>query len=338
MKTLAKVLAVLCAVLFVVSGVLVLMLFNIEQKAFTAKTYKQAFSEQGLYEQMPTVLAGAMTTSIAENPNADPYLKALTEADWERTLASLLPPDELKTLTDEALDSVFNYVNGKTDSAVVSLLPFKRRMVGESGVDAVKQILAAQPDCTVEQLTQMGLNLISGGDMILCNVPAETVDLFAPMIETQLQVMTIAIPDEVTLIKGSQAGAPNDPRRRLGQVRAGMKLTPILPLFFLFGLTMFAVRRFSDWLKWWGVPFLLTGTLGALLALIGSPAVSGLVRQALQDSSLPPALLSLVQEAVVAAARQILSPVVWQGAILAVAGLGMTVAGVLLTKGVESYN
>ena len=332
MKTLAKILAVLCAVLFVISGVLALTLFNIERRAFTAKTYKQAFSEQGLYEKMPAVLAGAMTTSIAENPNADPYLKALTQADWERTLASLLPPDELKTLTDDALDSVFDYLNGKTDSAVVSLLAFKRQMAGESGVEAVKQILAAQPDCTAEQLTQMGLNLISGGDMILCNVPAETVDLFAPMIETQLQMMTIAIPDEVTLINGNQAGSPNDPRRRLSQVRAGMKLTPILPLVFLFGLTMFAVRRFSDWLKWWGVPFLVTGVLVALLALIGSPAVSGLVRQALQDSSPPFTLLSLVQEAVVAAARQVLSPVVLQGAILAAAGLGMTLAGVLLAK------
>lgn len=332
MKTLAKILAVVCAVLFVISGVLALTLFNIEQRAFTAKTYKQAFSEQGLYEKMPAVLAGAMTTSIAENPGADPYLKALTQADWERTLASLLPPDELKTLTDDALDSVFNYLNGKTDSASLSLLPFKRRMAGESGVEAVKQILAAQPDCTAEQLTQMGLNLISGGEMILCNPPAETVDLFSPMIETQLQVMTIAIPDEVTLIKGSQAGAPNDPRERLGQLRAGMKLTPVLPLLFLFGLTVFAVRSLGDWLKWWGAPFLVAGALSALLALVGSPLVTGFIRQALQNGSLPPALLLLTQETVGAVTRQVLSPVITQGLILAAAGLAMTILGFLLAR------
>ena len=332
MKTLAKILAVSCAVLFVISGVLALTLFNVEQKAFTAKTYKQAFSEQGLYEKMPAVLAGAMTTSIAENPNADPYLKALTQPDWERTIAALLPPDELKTLTDDALDSVFDYVNGKTDSASVSLLPFKRRMAGESGVEAVKQVLAAQPACTAAQLTQMGLNLISGGEMILCNPPAEMVDLFSPMIETQLQVMTIAIPDEVTLIKGNQAGTPNDPRRRLGQLRAGIKLTPILPLLFLFGLTMFAVRSLSDWLKWWGVPFLITGALSALLAVIGSPLAGGFIGQALSSGSLPPALLSLTQETVGAAARQVLSPVVTQGLILAAAGLAMAVIGFLLAR------
>lgn len=329
MKTLAKILAVSCAVLFVISGALALTLFNVEQKAFASKTYKQAFEEQGLYEKMPAVLAGVMTTSIAENPNADPYLKALTQPDWERTLAALLPPDELKTLTDDALDSVFDYVNGKTDSASVSLLPFKRRMAGESGVEAVKQVLAAQPACTAAQLTQMGLNLISGGKMILCNPPAEMVDLFSPMIETQLQVMTIAIPDEVTLIKGNQAGTPNDPRRRLNQLRAGIKLTPILPLLFLFGLTMFAVRSLSDWLKWWGVPFLITGALSALLAVIGSALAGGLIGQALSSGSLPPALLSLAQETVGAAARQVLSPVVTQGLILAAVGLAMAVIGFL---------
>ena len=332
MKTLAKVLAVLCAVLFVVSGMLALTLFNIERNAFSAKTYKQAFAGQGLYEKMPEVLAGALTTSIAENPGADPYLKALTQADWERTLASLLPPDELKTLTDDALDAVFDYLNGKTDSASLSLLPFKRRMAGESGVEAVKQVLAAQPACTAAQLTQMGLNLISGGEMILCNPPAEMVDLFSPMIETQLQVMTIAIPDEVTLIKGNQAGTPNDPRRRLNQLRAGIKLTPILPLLFLFGLTMFAVRSLSDWLKWWGVPFLITGVLSALLAVIGSPLAGGFIGQALSSGSLPPALLSLTQETVGAAARQVLSPVVTQGLILAAAGLAMAVIGFLLAR------
>jgi hypothetical protein len=325
MKTLAKTLAIICAVLFVITGVLALFLFTIEQKAFSAKTYKLAFAQQHLYEQMPSILAA----SIVENENTDPILKGISQEDWEKIITAILPPEELKPLTDEALDSVFDYLNGKTDSAVISLLPFKRHLVGDSGVQAVKQILVTQPDCTAEQLAQIGLNLISGGELILCNPPAGMIDMFAPMMETQLQVMTLGIPDEVTLIKGDQSGTPADPRIGLSRMRAAIKLTPVLPLFFLFGMTLLIVRNFVDWLKWWGVPFIVTGGISFIMALIGSPALNLLVQRALQNQgagSMPPVLISTMQETLGAVIRQILKPVVIDGLFLVVLGIGMVVA------------
>ena len=331
MKTLAKTLAIICAVLFVITGVLALFLFTVEQKAFSAKTYKLAFVQQRVYEQMPSILAA----SIAENENTDPLLKGISRDDWEKIVASLLPPEELKSLTDDALVSVFDYLNGKTDSAVISLLPFKRHLVGDSGVQAVKQVLVTQPDCTAEQLVQIGLNLISGGELILCNPPAGMIDMFAPMMETQLQVMTLGIPDEITLIKGNQSGTPDDPRIRLSRVRTTMKLTPILPLLFLFGLTLLIVRNLVDWLKWWGVPFIVIGGISFIMALIGSPALNLLVQRAIQNQgagSMPPVLISTMQETLGAVVRQILKPVVIEGLFLAVLGIGMVVVSVYLVK------
>ena len=145
MDTLRKIIAGICAVLFVISGALALLAFNIESKAFNSATYQQAFENQNLYERMPAILANALQTSIAENANADPYLKPLTVADWEKTISSLLPSAELKTLTDHTLDSIFDYLNGNADSAAISLLPFKTHLAGDSGVEVVKQILRIQP-------------------------------------------------------------------------------------------------------------------------------------------------------------------------------------------------
>ncbi len=88
MQTFGKFLAALCAVLFIMSSVVVLLLFNIERKAFNSVTYKQAFANQGLYQRIPTMLASMLTTSIAENPNAIPLLKALTVENWKVTLAT----------------------------------------------------------------------------------------------------------------------------------------------------------------------------------------------------------------------------------------------------------
>ena len=61
--------------------------------------------------------------------------------------------------------------------------------------------------CTAEQLLQLGLGLL-GGDIKLCNPPEELTGLATPLIESQLQVMAVAIPDQVTLIPGAGSGAP----------------------------------------------------------------------------------------------------------------------------------
>ena len=50
MGTFGKFLAAICAILFIVTSVLVLLLINIESKAFSSATYKQAFADQGLYQ------------------------------------------------------------------------------------------------------------------------------------------------------------------------------------------------------------------------------------------------------------------------------------------------
>src|SRR5258706_12269244 len=334
MDTFRKIVAGICAVLFVVSGMVALFAFNIELKAFTSATYKQAFENQNLYERIPEILANALYKNIAENQNADPYLKALTIEDWRATIASLLPPEELKTLTNDTLDSIFDYLNGKTNSAVISLLPFKNHLASPSGIQAIKQILSAQPDCTAEQLLQLGLGLLKG-NIGLCNPTQELMGLMTPLLESQLQVLTLAIPNEVTLISGNRSNTPDDPRIKLNRVRALMKATPFFPLALLFGISVFAIRSLLDWLKWWGYPFLITGTISSLMAFIGSPIFGWIVQRILQiqfASLLPAILFSTMLETVSAVTSQILKPTLIEGSILAVLGLGMVVVAAFLLK------
>ncbi len=320
--------------LFVISGVVALLAFNIESKAFDSETYKQAFENQKLYEHMPEILANALHISIAKNGNAAPYLKPLTVTDWQATITFLLPPEELKVITDGALESVFNYLNGKADSAVISLLPFKTHLASPSGVEVIKQILRVQPACTAEQLLQLGLGLL-GGDIKLCNPPEELMGLMTPLIESQLQVLTTAFPDEITLISSASSGTPNDPRVKLGRVRALMKVTPFFPLFFLFALSIFAVRTLVDWLKWWGYPFLITGAISGLTAWLGAPIFGLVVQRVLQNQGarfLPPVLFSTIRETVSTVTGQILKPVAIEGLVLAVAGLVMVLVAIYVLK------
>lgn len=328
------ILAGVCAVMFVVTGVAALLLFNIEWKAFTSAAYKQAFEKRNLYERTPAILANALYSTVLERQGIDPYLRSLTVGDWETTIASLLPPEEIKAITDHTLDSVFDYINGKTDSVVVSLLPLKSRLLGPAGVEVAMQILRAQPDCTLEQLMQMGLGLASG-EINLCNPPGEMLGLVTPLIESQLQVMVTAFPDEIRLNPDAQNGTSQDPRLRLDRIRTLMKFSPVVPLLLLIGLTAFGVRSLGDWLKWWGYPFIATGAVGALIALIGSPILGWLIERVIQFQGaglMPPILLSAMRETVGAVAGQILLPVVYEGLILAGVGMGMIVVAIVLRQ------
>ena len=334
MDTFRKIIAGICAVLFVVSSVIALFAFNIERKAFNSATYQQAFEKQNLYARMPEILANALHASIAANANADPYLKPLTVAEWQAAITSLLPPEEIKVLTDDALNSVFNYLNGNADSAVISLLPLKQQFAGPAGTEIVKQILRAQPDCTAQQLLQLGLGLLSG-DIGLCKPPEELMGLINPLIESQLQVMTLTIPDQVTLISASQTNPTADPRINLDRVRALMKVSPFFPLFFLFGISAFAIRSLVGWLKWWGYPFLITGAFSALTAWLGAPVFGLLVQRILQNQVagfVPPILFATMRETVSGVTSQILEPVMIEGLVLAVMGLLMVLIVIFIPK------
>ena len=334
MRTLGQLLAVICAVLFVVSTVLVLLLFNIEQKAFSSATYKQAFEDLRLYERMPAILATTLTTYMAENGISMPFLQFLTVEDWQNNFAVLLPPEELKTLSNNALDATFDYLNGRSNSAVISLLPVKTQLSGEPGVQLVLQIIRRQPACTPEQLTQMALGLF-GGQIALCNPPEQAIGLMMPFIQSQMQAISSLFPNELTFISTTASGTPEDPRVRLNAIRSGIKLTPFLPVLFLFGIAVFAVRSLRDLFIWWGWPLLFAGGISVIVALLGAPVIGGILQLVIQNQGaffVPPALAAALGEAASAVARQMLIPVIIQGLILAAMGVGMLAVAILVPK------
>jgi len=333
-RELFKLLAAICSILFIITGVLVLLLFNIEQKAFSSTTYKQAFEDQKLYERMPALLASALQASVSQNQNSFPFLRELSVEDWQSTIASLLPPDEMRALADGALDSTFDYINGKTNSAVISLLPIKSHLVGESGVNVIQQFLKAQPDCTVEQLTQMGLGFL-GGDIALCNPPPEAIGFIEPLIQSQLQTISAAVPDQVTIIAETDSGTPNDPRFKLHILRSAIHFSPFVVVLLLLAIALFAIRNLGDFLIWWGGPLLITGVISALIGLVGSPLVGWFLQFLIRTQGaifLPSLLASSIAETASAVAHQILIPVAVQGFVLTLIGLIMVAVGVFLGR------
>ncbi len=323
MKTIKKILATICAILFVITAVIALFVFNFDRRAFAAETYQRAFARDDFYNKIPGLMAEAMTSSAAGQSQFPLMMSGMSKQAWEAFFHSLLPPDTLKVMGDDVLNSTFAYLNMQADSAGLNLVPLKASMVSDRGVQAVFSLLSTQPDCTFIQIAQMAINLFSGDQPELCNPPAELIPALTPIVQGQLQIAAAVIPDQMTIIS---APPQNDPRQGLQTARLFMRISPILPLAFLLGMTIFAVRSLKSWLGWWGVSFFISGAIAFIMSLSGAPVVSAIFQALLvrrMPVYLPSILLGYAGDLASAMVNALLRPVLWQGLVIAVVGFGM---------------
>lgn len=330
MNPLNKNLATICAILFTLSAVMAMVLFNFDRNAFTAETYQKAFAREDFYNKLPAVMAEAMTNSGADQSQFPVVMQGMSREAWEGFFRSLLPPEMLRVMGDDMLNSAFAYINRETDAIQLNLAPLKVSLASETGVQAVLSLLGTLPACDLFQIGQMTLNLFSGGQIELCNPPADLHPMLAPVIQGQLQFTASTIPDQLTLVTAS---SQDDPRQRLEILRLFMRFSLILPLIFLLTLTALAVRSLSEWLTWWGVPFFVTGASAYLTGLLGAPIFGSVLQRILVNRMpdyLPLFLLDFASDFASAMVRALLNPVMWQGLVLAVLGAGMAGVGYLL--------
>lgn len=388
-----KFFAVVFAVLFVVTAVLALLLFNLERRVFDEKLYLTALEKQGFFERLPAILGKALSESTSLNlcetnpiacrmenrppeaiacfeealgketyealsrsertPTADElrlaqpcidqyvqpaeqaeggppvYIVNLEAADWEMLVSILLPPEDLKAMTEEALTGVFDYLNGETNAATVSLAALKERLAGPAGVDAALTLMNAQPSCTLEQIAAMTLSVVSGEiEITMCKPSEELLAVVQPMIEAQLDLVAAGIPDEATIISAPPPGA-EDPLGGLKTVRFFMRLSPFIPLVFLLLITVFVVNSVYSWFRWWGIPLLISGLLGLIPAALASPIYKWAFENFILER-FPPALPAVVRDLARDVSAEIVSgiatPILIQSLVLFLVGTGMVVA------------
>ncbi len=333
MNILRKGTAALLAILFVITALASLFLFNFERKAFTVETYQLAFANQDFYDHLPAIMAEALMTS-PQVDNLPVGLRGLSTQKWETFIRELLPPETLQSMGNEALVSIFAYLNNESDIAEFSLLPLKQRMSKPEAVQAVLELLKTQPPCTLTQIAQMTVAALADRQITLCNPPAESIGLITPIIQTQLQLAAAVIPDQVTLISAPPAGQ-KDPRAQLKVARLVMQLSPLVALALLLGVTLLAVDGFNSWLKWWGYPLFVTGLLASLMGLAGAPLAQAFLPEFLahrMPTYLPTILLNNGSQLAAAILEQLLRPVTLQGLALGGIGLVMVIIATLVKQ------
>ncbi len=392
-NSILKIMAVACAVLFVLAVGIALLLFNAERRLFNADLYLRALENQRIYEQLPSLAAEVLTSSASLNPcennpiacgqesrpaeaqscfenalgaetyqilirnerlpseaelasvqpcfdqfgkpemsqrgSPPEYLKSLSAENWQAIISAILPPEMTRTLAKEALTSVFGYLNGETESATLSLTTFKAHMNGPSGTQAAMQLLRTQPPCKLEDITQMTLGNLSGEtNLILCNPSDDVLNLIEPLIQMQLQTVAAGIPDTVTLISANAESMQN-PLTALRVARAILRFSPLLPLGFLFLITVFAVRSLKDWLGWWGIPLFISGLLGIALSIAVNPIFQWAFKTYMAPRfppALPVSLVDTSHNLMTAVLVGVAAPIVFQSIALLLIGIIMLLA------------
>jgi hypothetical protein len=334
MENIKKVLAYLFAALFVLSAVFALISFNFERRAFRAETYQQVLATEDFYNRIPAVMAEAMVSSPSTNFQSLPFsMQGMSTQAWENFFRTLLPQDALKLIGDDTLRATFAYLNMQSDSVTISFAPIKTNMGTDSGIQAVFGLFRTQPDCTLAQVAQITINLLSGQQIEFCNPPAELIPLLTPVIRAQLESAALIIPNEVMLVNTERG--KDDPRNRIQTTRTIMKLSPLLPIGFLFLLTITVVTSLTSWLQWWGIPFFATGVIAMLVSIIGGPILGVILRQLIQWQTritLPISLSNYAGEISSAVLGAIMRPIFWEGLLLFFVGIGMVTVSILFRQ------
>ncbi|KAF0107430.1 MAG: hypothetical protein FD146_1908 [Anaerolineaceae bacterium] len=387
-----KFFAVILSILFVVTMLAAIVLYNIDSRLLSASTYKSALAGQQVYARIPRILAEQLTVSMTFNPCAEnpfvcenitpefkdcaaqklgqerfnilapgaetpteaekqllqpcvdqflpqdtgegaggppPFMQSLTAADWETIIATLLPPDDLKMMAESLIDQTFAYLNGQQDTVTVSLVPLKNRISGQPGVDALLGLIRAQPPCGEAETDAMTTTLQGGSTPeIFCSPPEDKLQELKPDIQNMLANTAGTIPDEKVLLT-PESGENSASGGLVGAFRAAhliLRLSPEVPLGILLLITLLAVRTPKSWLRWWGIPFFITGLLAAAAAVLMSFTFEQ-VWITLLASRIPPylslGLVELIRSLVRAVMRRLTAGILVGGLLFAIPGLGM---------------
>ena len=328
----------LCALLFIVSLPAALILVNAENQLFKSSTYKTALQTTGLYARLPALVSQQISSGLATTPGQPGeagYLKLLSAKDLENLINVVIPPEQMQALAGQTLDQAFDYLDGKTDSVSISLVAFKADF-GQNSTQAIRRILAGQPDCTPQALIGIAMQIASGQQSLgaaLCNPPAQVLSALMPILSQGLQAEISTLPDSLPLFKtADQPGL----RPAVQRARLIMRWSLLVPLALLLLMTVLAVRSLRGWLRWWGLPLLAGGAIGLLAGLLYAP-VTGLILAAALPG-MPPWLAGLVAalpDVPLAVARQVADPLVSQSLAALVVGLALSLLA-LITRSRKS--
>jgi hypothetical protein len=254
---------------------------SIGDAAFEALNNGQRPATKRETRQINSCIRQARREARLEHPGIGGDLMVIlhdfSPAQWEELIRFLLPAADLQRTTESALEDAFSYLKGERDSASVSMVELKMRLMGTAGDELILLLLKAQPPCTEEQKAQINAgNFENGGaTAIYCAASGETLAKVIPPMRNRLSRVASQIPDRVVIFKPPSASNGDkygrEPVTILRALFRSMRFIALMPLALLLLVAVFAVRSVKDLLRWWGIPLFIAGLIALGMALAAQP-------------------------------------------------------------------
>lgn len=257
--------------------------------------YQQALIQVNIYQRLPEAMAAELAgdlNSESGSPNSGLSLVVLSDQEWENLLMDLIDPQWLQSQTDFIIDQVFDLLLVSPDPVntpiEISISDLKQKVTGPEGIQAIHQIIAAQPPCSLDQiiqLVQIGIGMEQSQGSILCRPPDYILSEIDPLVESFLTVSVEQLPDTMqfylpfSVPENSITGNPvtDDLPAYLQLLRRVNSVTSwslLLPLTFLLLMTLVVVRSARDFMAWWGASLFTAGFISLIFSAFLIPLIS----------------------------------------------------------------
>jgi len=259
----------------------VTFLLPAEAILFSPQAYQQAMSAENIYQRVPGWLAELFFRS--GGPNGESLqaraLKYLPRQESSELFGILFPVDWVRSQADALVVQGLDYLNFHSDDLYLrmDLQPVKARLNGAEGGQVAERILASWPDCTAEQVLQMGADLLFGNttEIPFCRPPAELMPVAQGLLASVMQGFGAVLPDQVDLAAGvrllrdssSAAGARWQQLFGLYTfLRWMLRLSPLFALVLGAMIFLLTYPEKAAVLDALGYPMLLSGLAGIVAA------------------------------------------------------------------------
>jgi hypothetical protein len=278
------------AFLLTISLIPLLITVTLNFTLLNQQKVKQVFIDQQVYEQLPQEFLQSMVTKI-ETESGDSLLSQLDSEQLAEMITTLLPEGYIQSQIEVNIDAVYSVINLETTEVnlAIDLKPIKNYLKSTDGQSAFINYLNAQPDCTLEQVaviyqaTQEGN---PGTTITLCKFPQEATQLIQPKVTQKMVEFSDALPDEISLASGNEPGfvdqiTSSRPYQIYKLAHQMMDVLPWIAGALAAIIVLLTLRSLKTMLKSLGIPLLISGIAGGIVAFLFSYGGSALIPSSL---------------------------------------------------------
>jgi hypothetical protein len=219
---------------------------------------------------------------------------------------------------------------------IVDITELKVSLLAGGAADLVEIVVGSWPECSVEEIAEMGVGALLGEQSLrFCEPPEPLRGGLVGLIHASVAVSLRALPDKISVGESDSAQASTEVMQAKERIRrtrflAGWSwlLSPVM-----LGLVMaMVIRSWRGVGLWWGIPLLAGATLTLATAVGVRVGFEGLARSTLGEAAMPAWIAQMIHALVTAMMAVVFRRVALQATILLVVGGVVLAAGLLIQR------